>query len=313
MATVDASMLSEMTVVDTGPRHYRGLWSDAARRLVKNRLAVAGVAVLISILLLAFVGAYVGPTARYGPNDQNYAADQKQQGPSMEHWFGTDQLGRDLFARVLEGIRASIKIGFGTATIVLAVGILMGSLAALGGKLSDNLVMRFTDIMFSFPDILLILLIRAILIDRNIPIISNNMVLIIFAISMTAWTTIARLVRGQMLSLAERDYVIAARAIGAARTSVVFKHMLPNTLGTVIVAVTFAIPAAIFAEAALSFIGLGIPPPAVSLGGLVQSGYTNIQKNVWTVIFPASTLAVLMLCFTFIGDGLRDALDPRTR
>lgn len=308
MATADAGAL----LIESGPSSQRGLWSDAWRRLLRNRLAIAGIAVLATVLLLAYVGAFVGPTARFAADEINTAADQKQQGPSTEHWFGTDQLGRDLFARVLEGVRVSIQIGFTTAAIVLALGILAGSFAALGGKLGDNLVMRFTDIMFSFPDILLILLIRAILIDRNIPLVSQKSV-IIFAISMTAWTTIARLVRGQMLSLAERDYVLAARALGATRTSVVFKHMLPNTLGPVIVAITFAIPSAIFAEAALSFIGLGIPPPAVSLGGLVQSGYATLQKNVWTVIFPASSLAALMLCFTFIGDGLRDALDPRTR
>ena len=202
MATADAGAL----LIESGPSSQRGLWSDAWRRLLRNRLAIAGIAVLATVLLLAYVGAFVGPTARFAADEINTAADQKQPGPSTEHWFGTDQLGRDLFARVLEGVRVSIQIGFTTAAIVLALGILAGSFAALGGKLGDNLVMRFTDIMFSFPDILLILLIRAILIDRNIPLVSQKSV-IIFAISMTAWTTIARLVRGQMLSLAERDYV----------------------------------------------------------------------------------------------------------
>lgn len=293
-------------------REQRGLWTDAYRRLIRNRLALAGIVVLVTVLALAFVGSQIGPTARYDPTDQDTTGASKQLGPSTEHWFGTDQLGRDRFARVQEGVRTSIQIGFGTAAIVLTIGILMGSFAAVGGKLSDNIVMRFTDIMFSFPDILLILLIRAILIDRDIPYVDQKVV-IILAISMIAWTTIARLVRGQMLSLAERDYVVAARALGASRLSIVFRHMLPNTLGPIIVAVTFGIPTAIFAEAALSFIGLGIAEPAVSLGGLVSSGYTTIQRNIWGVIFPAGAVAVLMLSFTFIGDGLRDALDPRTR
>ena len=288
----------------------RGLWSDAWRRLLRNKLAVAGLIVLIALLAAAYIGAYVGPTARFEPNDFSTA---KQEGPSPEHWLGTDQLGRDQFARILEGLRVSTQIGFGTAAIVLVVGMLAGSFAAIGGKLSDNAVMRFTDVMFSFPDILLILLIRAILIERDIPVITDNKTLIIFAISMTAWTTIARLVRGQMLSLAERDFVLAARSMGASSGRVVFQHMLPNTLGPVIVAVTFTIPAAIFAEAALSFIGLGVPPPAVSLGGLVASGYNYVQRNVWGVVFPAGSIALLMLCFTFLGDGLRDALDPRSR
>jgi oligopeptide transport system permease protein len=293
-------------------REQRGLWTDAYRRLIRNKLAVAGILALVLVLALAFVGPYVGPFGRYGANEQDQTGASKQLSPSADHWMGPDQLGRDRFARVQEGVRTSIQIGFGTAAIVLTIGILMGSFAAIGGKISDNIVMRFTDIMFSFPDLLLILLIRAILIDRDIPFVDQKMV-IIFAISMIAWTTIARLVRGQMLSLAERDYVLAARALGASRLSVVFRHMLPNTLGPIIVAVTFGIPTAIFAEAALSFIGLGIPEPAVSLGGLVSSGYNNIQRNVWAVIFPASAVAVLMLSFTFIGDGLRDALDPRTR
>jgi oligopeptide transport system permease protein len=293
-------------------REQRGLWTDAYRRLLRNKLAVAGIIVLVSVLAIAFIGAWVGPTARYDPTEQDTTGASKQLGPSADHWFGTDQLGRDRFARVQEGVRTSIQIGFGTAAIVLTIGILMGSFAAIGGKVSDNVVMRFTDIMFSFPDILAILLIRAVLIDRDIPHVDQKEV-IILAISMIAWTTIARLVRGQMLSLAERDYVLAARALGASRLGVVFRHMLPNTLGPIIVAVTFGIPTAIFAEAALSFIGLGISEPSVSLGGLVSSGYSTIQKNIWGVVFPAGAVAVLMLSFTFIGDGLRDALDPRTR
>ena len=172
--------------------------------------------------------------------------------------------------------------------------------------------MRFTDIMFSFPDLLFILLFREILIGRDVAYITDTMVLML-AIGFIAWTTIARLVRGQMLSLSERDFVVAARAMGASRNRVVVQHMLPNTLGPVIVAITFVIPAAIFAEASLSFIGLGIPAPAASLGTLVSEGYRVLQKNIWNVVFPAAAIAMLMLCFTFLGDGLRDALDPRTR
>lgn len=304
--------LPTVPAVVTEPRSHRGLWSDAARRLARNRLALGGLVVLGVVILVSFVGYRVGPTGRYGANEQNYDI-ANHQGPSIEHWFGTDQLGRDIFARVLEGVRTSLQIGFGTAAVVLVLGLGMGSLAAIGGKWFDNVVMRFTDVMFAFPDILLILLIRAMLLDRDIPVITNSRVLIIVAISLTTWTTIARLVRGQMLSLQERDFVLAARALGARRSSIILQHMLPNTLGPVIVAVTFAIPAAIFAEAALSFIGLGIPPPEVSLGELVNTGRIVIQKNIWAVIFPSATIALLMLSFTFVGDGLRDALDPRTR
>ncbi len=295
------------------PGRQRGLWSDAWRRLVKNRLAVAAMVMLITIVLLGFVGAYLGPTGRYGADDRDYTPGANQSGPTMDHWFGTDQLGRDTFARTLEGIRISLQIGLGTQAIVLFIGLSVGASAALGGKLSDNALMRFTDVTYAFPDLLAIILVRSVLAGRDIPVLTNPKMMVIAAIAFVSWTTIARLVRGQMLSLAERDYVIAARALGATRSRIVLQHMLPNTLGPVIVAATFGIPFAIFAEAALGFIGLGIPPPAASLGLLVSSGYSTIQRNVWNVVFPAGAVAVLMLCFTFIGDGLRDALDPRTR
>ena len=289
----------------------RGLWSDAWRRLIRNRLAMFAMVVLIVFALVAFVGAHIGPTGRYAPNDQDYAA--KQLAPSSGHWFGTDQLGRDMFARVLEGVRTSIEIGLGAQFVVLIIGLGVGASAALGGRWSDNVLMRITDVTYAFPDLLAIILVRSALIGRHWGFITDQKVMIIMAIALVNWTTIARLARGQMLSLAERDYVLAARALGATRGRVVFQHMLPNTLGPVIVALTFGIPFAIFAEAALSFIGFGIPPPAASLGGLVSTGYSTIQRNVWNVVFPAGAVAVLMLSFTFLGDGLRDALDPRTR
>ena len=311
MATSEA--LQPRTVFDAEPGlgRQRGLWSDAWRRLIRNRFAITALVLLTGVALLAFAGSRVGPTGRFDPSDQNF--DAVQTGPTTDNWFGTDQLGRDQFARTLEGVRISLQIGFGAQAIVLIVGLSIGALAALGGKWSDNLLMRFTDIMYSFPDLLAIILLRSVLIGHHWPVLTNKKVIIILAIGLVAWTTTARLVRGQMLSLAERDYVLAARAMGASRWRIVTQHMLPNTLGPVIVAITFGIPAAIFAEAALGFLGLGLPPPAASLGTLVNGGYQTIQRNVWNVVFPAGAIAVLMLCFTFIGDGLRDALDPRTR
>ncbi len=291
----------------------RGLWTDAWRRLIKNRLAVAGLVLLMVITLVAFVGAYVGPTGRYDPNDQDYALEAKEASPSAAHWFGTDRLGRDQFARVLEGVRVSLQIGIGTQIVVLVLGLGVGVTAALGGKLSDNLLMRFTDVMYAFPALLAIILVRSVVAGRDLYFITNPVVMIILAIAFVGWTTLARLVRGQMLSLRERDYVTAAQAMGATNMRVVTQHMLPNALGPIIVATTFGIPFAIFAEASLGFIGLGVPPPTASLGTLVAAGYAVIYRNVWSVVFPAASIAVLMLCFTFVGDGLRDALDPRTR
>jgi oligopeptide transport system permease protein len=291
----------------------RGLWSDAWRRLIKNRLAVAALVLLTVVCAISFVGAHVGPTARYGPDDRDYSEAANEAPPSTAHWFGTDSLGRDTFARVLEGTRVSIQIGLGTQLVVLIIGLAVGTAAALGGKFSDGLLMRFTDVMYAFPSLLAIILFRSVIFERDWYFITNPLVMIILAIAFVAWTTLARLVRGQMLSLQERDYVLAARSMGASNGRVVLQHMLPNTLGPVIVAVTFGIPFAIFAEASLGFIGLGVPPPTNTLGSLVKEGYATISRSVWLAVCPAAAVGVLMLCFTFLGDGLRDALDPRTR
>lgn len=301
--------LEGLTGVEARGRE-RGLWSDALRRLLRNRLAMAALIVLAAVATLAIAASFSDTVQRYHPyQDQDYA--HIQEGPSWDHFFGTDNLGRDNWARVLDGVLISLQVGLGTQLVVLLIGITVGSAAALGGRLTDNLLMRATDVTYAFPDLLFIILMRAVLADRDWPILSEPRLQIIFAISFVSWTTIARLVRGQMLSLQERDFVIAARSLGAPAWRVVFAHMLPSTLGPVIVAVTFGIPIAIFAEAALGFIGFGLPPPTASLGRLVSDGYHFIQVNTWVVVFPAGVIALLMLCFTFLGDGLRDALDPR--
>ncbi len=279
----------------------RSLWSDAFRRLVRNRLAVIGLCIIATFLLLAVFGDYLG---RYAPYSyQNY--DQINKGPSLAHFFGTDPLGHDNWSRVLVGLRVSLEVGFSVAALVLLIGLSVGSAAALGGYWSDNLVMRATDIAYAFPDLLLIILIQATF--------GGGLWQVILAISLVAWTNVARLVRGQMLSLKQSDYALAAQTLGASQFRIVFQHILPNTLGPVIVALTFAIPAGIFAEAALTFIGVGLPAPTASLGRLVNDGYNLVQVNAWVVTFPTIAIALLMLSFTFIGDGLRDALDPRTR
>jgi oligopeptide transport system permease protein len=207
----------------------------------------------------------------------------------------------------------SLRVGIGVAIVIMIIGLAIGGMAALGGRTADNVAMRFTDLAYAFPDLLFIILMRAALQGNDWPILGDPVVQMIVAISFVAWVTVARLVRGQMLSLAQRDYVLAARAMGASNRRIVFTHMLPNTLGPVIVAVVFAIPLAIFAEAALGYIGLSVPPPTASLGRLVADGNKFIEVQAWLVVIPAATIALLMLCFTFLGDGLRDALDPRTR
>jgi oligopeptide transport system permease protein len=295
-------------------RQERGLWSDAFHRLTRNRLAMVAIILLIAIAALTILGNYTDTVQRYRPSAQDY--DVLNQGPSIDHFFGTDSLGRDNWARVLEGTLISLQVGLGVQVFVLAIGLLVGGAAALGGRLIDNVMMRITDLAYSFPDLLAIILLRAVFAQRDLPLVgyeASQRLLVMFAIAFVAWVTVARLVRGQMLSLNERDFVLAARAMGASPLRIVTQHMLPSTLGPVIVAVVFGIPLAIFAEAVLAFIGIGLPPPTASLGRLVNEGYAFIEVNIWIVVFPAATIALLMLCFTFLGDGLRDALDPRTR
>jgi oligopeptide transport system permease protein len=303
-----STFVSETPLFTAGelPGRQRSLWGMAFRRLIKNKLAVAGM-VVVGLMTIAWLASPV--IGRYDPyRDQNYNA--LNQGPSWDHWLGTDNLGRDNWSRVLTGIGLSLRVGVGVAASVFVIGALIGSLAAIGGGFWDNVLMRFTDIMYAFPDLLLIILVQAVFSGREFP---PPVLQVIVAIGLVAWVTVARLVRGQMLSLKERDYVTAARALGASEARIVFQHLLPNTLSPVIVAITFAVPAAIFAEAALSFIGVGIPPPATSLGRLVDDGRPYVQLNPSVILAPAFAISLLMLSFTFIGDGLRDALDPRTR
>jgi oligopeptide transport system permease protein len=281
---------------------------------------VAGV-VLIAVTSLAFLTELLPEVERYRPHDQQF--EHLLSGPSSEHWLGTDNLGRDTWARVWEGTRISLKIGIATQMVVLAIGLAIGAGAALGGRVTDNILMRLTDLIYAFPDLLAIILMRAVLSERDWPVIGSGdpqipglpgiLLQVIIAIGIVSWATLARLVRGQMLELKEADYVLAARSIGARSPRIVFSHMLPNTLGPVIVAVTFGIPAAIFAETFLGFIGFGLPPPTASLGTLVREGQQFVRVNEWMVVVPSLAIAVLTLCFTFLGDGLRDALDPRTR
>lgn len=302
-------------------RKQVGLWSLAFQRLRKNRLAVVAGLVLLVVIAVATLAGLVDGVGRYRPSEQQYI--EILHGPTASHWFGTDNLGRDTWARVWAGTRISLKIGIGTQLVVLCIGIAVGAGAALGGRTSDAILMRFTDLMYAFPDLLAIILMRAVLSQREWPVIGTgdpqipgmpgSLLQVVVAISFVSWVTLARLVRGQMLALRDAEYVVAAQSMGASTRRIVFSHMLPNTLGPVIVAITFGVPTAIFAEAFLGFIGFGLPPPTASLGTLVAEGQSFVRVNEWMVAIPSVAIAVLMLCFTFLGDGLRDALDPRTR
>lgn len=292
----------------------RSLWGDAFRRLSRNRLAMASVVIVVIMAIIAVAAPLIAP---YTPREQLYfkegSAVCEAYSPSSNHLFGVDQFCRDTLSRIVYGARISLTVGIFTQAIAVSLGILIGGIAGLGGRWLDNLMMRFTDATYAFPDLLLIILFASVFRETVLGTWSGGIFAIFLAVGVAGWVTIARLVRGQILSLKEREFVQAAEALGATKVQILFRHLVPNTLSPVIVAATFGIPAAIFAEAALSFIGVGIRPPTASWGIMVNDGYQLILVSYWPILFPGIAIALTMLSFTFLGDGLRDALDPRTR
>jgi oligopeptide transport system permease protein len=226
-------------------------------------------------------------------------------GPSLQHLLGQDELGRDLLSRILFGARISLTIGVLVQGIILVVGGAIGLTAGYVGGRVDNLLMRFTDVWYAFPDLIFVLVL--------VSVFGPSLLSIFAAIGIVNWVNLARLVRGQVLSIKEKEFVESARAVGSSHLKIVLRHLVPNALGPVIVTLTFGIPQAIFLEATLSYLGIGIPPPTPTWGGMVLDGYQAIFASPIQVIFPALAIAITMLSFTFIGDGLRDALDPRMR
>lgn len=275
-------------------------WQDAWRRLKKNPVAMLSILLIFIFTMMAFVGPLMTPYTYFGNDLVN-----GDQGPSLQHWFGTDGLGRDLWERVWAGAKVSLFIGVVTALINGLVGTLIGGVSGFfGGKL-DMFIMRAIDILIALPYLIFTLLIMLYLGSGLIP--------IIIALAVTGWLTLARLVRGQILSLKEQEFVLAARTLGASSTRLVLKHLIPNTLGVIIVSLTFAIPNAIFSEAFLSFIGLGIQAPQTSWGQLSSLGISAMQSYPYQLIIPSIFISLTMLSLQLLGDGLRDALDPRLR
>jgi oligopeptide transport system permease protein len=275
-------------------------WQDAWRRLKKNPVAMASLLLIIVFAVMAFVGPLMTPYNYYENDLLN-----GDKGPSLQHWFGTDGLGRDLWERVWAGAKVSLFIGIATALINGVVGTLIGGASGFfGGKL-DMFIMRVIDILIALPFLIFTLLIMLYL--------GSGLVPIIIALSITGWLGLARLVRGQVLSLKEQEFVLAARTLGASSSRLILKHLIPNTLGVIIVSLTFAIPTAIFAEAFLSFIGLGIQAPQTSWGQLANLGIAAMQSYPYQLIIPSIFISLTMLSLQLLGDGLRDALDPRLR
>ncbi len=258
----------------------------------------------IALLVLAALcfGAPVLPFIR-DPNAQDLALGAST--PTAAHWFGTDLLGRDLFARVLYGGRISLLVGLVGTFVSLAIGVTYGAISGYSGGTRDEAMMRFVDILYSMPYLFLVILLLVFF--------SKSILMLFVALGMVQWLTMARIVRGQVLSLKQQAFVEAARALGASSGRIVFRHIVPNTLGPVIVYATLTVPAVMLQEAFLSFLGLGVQPPDASWGSLVSEGASLIAFFPWLTVFPGLALSAALFCFNFLGDGLRDALDPRDK
>jgi oligopeptide transport system permease protein len=293
--TTDATQPSLVLLPDVP--QLRGYWSRSWGRLLQNRLAVAGLVIVALMVMMAVFAPYVAPHDPAKQDLYNTFAS-----PSFDHLTGTDNLGRDWFSRIVYGARISLAVGLAAQLLVLGIGLPVGLLAGLKGRALDSALMRFTDLAYAFPDLLLIILLRSVL--------GGGLLTLVLIIGLVSWMDTARLVRGQVLTLREREFVTAARSLGASDTQVMLRHLLPNLTGPVIVMLALGIPRAVFIEAALSFIGLGVAIGTPSWGSMVQEGYAAIFAFPHLVLAPSIAIATLLLAFTFIGDGLRDALDP---
>lgn len=290
------------------------LWRDAFERLLKNRLAIIGGVIVILLVFLAIFGPFITP---YSYKDTDTAAVIQYRGPlnplQGDHLLGTDNLGRDLLSRLMDGARISMTVALIVQVTVLLIGVPLGAAAGWFGGRVDNLLMRFTDIVYAFPDLLFIILLSVVFKDTWFGGAIDGLLLVFVAIGIVSWVGVARLVRGQMLSLKETEYVEAARAIGVPDRKIVTRHLLPNSIGPIIVAVTLGIPGAILAESLLAFIGIGANPPRASWGTLITDGQRWMSSEPHLLLFPAIAIALALLSFTFLGDGLRDALDPKLK
>jgi len=280
----------------------RSLWQDAARRFARNRAAMVGVAGLLLITVMAIAGPSLSPHAL-----QDVAWDAISLPPSTENarWFGTDDTGRDLFVLTWHGARVSLAIGLLTTLIALSIGVAYGAIAGYTGGRTDNLMMRFVDVLYAMPLLFFIIIL--------VTVFGRNIFLVFVAIGCVEWLTMARIVRGQTLAVKRKEYVEAAIASGADTGAVIRRHVIPNVIGPVIVYVTLLVPTNILVESYLSFLGLGVQEPLTSWGVLISRGAGTVETAPWQLLIPASLLALTMFCFNFIGDGLRDALDPKDR
>jgi oligopeptide transport system permease protein len=279
-------------------------WSDAIRRIRRNKLAVVGFWIIIALFVVAIVGPMVSP---YNYDDQDL--ENTFQSPTLQHPFGTDQLGRDQMTRVMYGSRISLAVGLVCAALNFLIGVTYGGISAYFGGRVDDIMMRIVDILYGIPTLIIVILLTVLFKDKGV----NPLINVFIAIGLTYWLPMARIVRGEILSLKEREFALAAKTIGGPNNRILFKHLIPNAMGPIIVTVTLEVPAAIFTEAFLSYIGLGVSAPVASWGVLASDGTEAIRSFPYLVLFPALAICLTMFAFNFLGDGLRDALDPRLR
>ena len=279
----------------------RSLWDDARRRLLRNRAAVVASVVLALLALAAIAGPYLVPY----PYDQINKDDVWVPPLTGAHLLGTDFLGRDLLARLLIGLRVSLAIGVVATSVSLVIGVIWGAVAGYVGGRVDEAMMRIVDVLYSLPFIFFVILLMVVF--------GRNFILIFVPIGAVEWLTMARIVRGQTLSLKQQEFVEAARAAGLTTPAIIARHIVPNLLGPVVVYVTLTIPAVILAESFLSFLGLGVQEPLTSLGVLISKGAQDMEVAPWVLTAPSAIMVLTLMCFNFIGDGLRDAIDPKDR
>src|SRR5438552_7974491 len=301
MATVSPTAASSISVAAARSREKgTSLTRDALRRLRRNRLAMAG---LVVVVLLGLVAIFADALAPYSYTKTHFG--RLTEAPSRACPLGTDQFGRDLLSRMIYGARVSMLVGLGAQIIVVSIGVPIGALSGYVGGRTDILMTRFIDVMYAFPRLLFVILIMSML--------GAGLVNIFIALGLTGWVGIARQTRAQVLTLKEKEFVEGARALGARGWRVLTRHVLPSALTPIVVSITFGIPEAIFTEAALSFIGVGINPPTPSWGQMVGENQQFLRSYWYLCVFPSIAIAVTMLSFTFFGDGVRDALDPKMK
>lgn len=315
-------------------RRSRSLWQDSLRRLTKDPVVVFCVLYLVVLFVVALVPQAFAPVSY-----EQTAFSEKLQPPGTMattgklaghvYWFGSDKLGRDILSRLIYGTRISMSVAAVGATISFALGILYGLVAGYGSKHVDNIMMRIVDIIYAYPTLILIILLQVFLTSLSqippeqlgpfellmvgLDASSGGLFFVFVAIGAVSWLNMARLVRGQVLHYKQQEFVQAARVVGAGRNRIMGRHLLPNIIGPCIVAETLAIPAYIYTEAFLSFIGLGVQPPMPSWGSMIADGYSSLRTAPWVLFFPAVALSLTMLAFNFLGDAIRDALDPKTQ